>query len=88
MAQSVGLREFDEALLLADQVEYRCDLAFLHRLRGEILLKVDPGKPAPSEEAFQTAVAVAKQQGARSLSLQAALSLLPSSTSRRGSRGV
>ena len=70
-----GLARIDEALLLADQVEYRCDLAFLHRLRGEILLKVDPGKPAPAEEAFQTAVAVAKQQGARSLSLRAAVSL-------------
>ena len=70
-----GLARIDEALLLADQVEYRCDLAFLHRLRGEILLRVDPSKPAPAEEAFQTAVAVAKQQGARSLSLRAALSL-------------
>ena len=79
-----GLARIDEALLLADQVEYRCDLAFLHRLRGEILLKVDPGKPAPAEEAFQTAVAAAKQQGARSLGLQAAVSLakLYQSTSR------
>ena len=70
-----GLARIDEALLLADQVEYRCDLAFLQRLRGEILLKVDPGKPAPAEKAFQAAVALAKQQGARSLGLQAALSL-------------
>ena len=48
-----GLARIDEALLLADQLEYRCDLAFLHLLRGEILLKVDPANPAPAEEAFQ-----------------------------------
>ena len=31
--------------------------------RGEILLKRDPANPAPAEEAFLTAIAVAKQQG-------------------------
>ena len=34
------------------QVEHRCSLPFLHRLRGEILLKRDPADPAPAEEAF------------------------------------
>ena len=47
----------------------------LHRIRGEILLKRDPANPAPAEEAFQTAIAVARQQGSRSFGLQAALSL-------------
>ena len=47
----------------------------LHRLRGEILLKRDPANPAPAEEAFLTAIAVAKQQGARSFGLRASLSL-------------
>jgi len=70
-----GLARIDEALLLANQVEYRCDLAFLHRLRGEILLKVDPGNPAPAEEAFRTATAIAKEQGARSPILLASLAL-------------
>ncbi len=37
--------------------------------------KRDPANPAPAEEAFQTAIAVAKQQGARSFELRAALSL-------------
>ena len=49
--------------------------AFPHLLRGEILLKRDPANPAPAEEAFQTALAVAKEQGARSFGLRAALSL-------------
>jgi predicted ATPase len=47
----------------------------LHRIRGEMLLKRDPGNPAPAEEAFQTAIAVAKQQATRSFGLRAAHSL-------------
>jgi ATP/maltotriose-dependent transcriptional regulator MalT len=50
-------------------------LAFLHRLRGEILLKRDPADPAPAEEAFRAGIAVAKGQGARSFGLQASLAL-------------
>jgi hypothetical protein len=46
-----------------------------HRLRGEILLKRDPAGAEPAEEAFRTAVAIAKQQGARSFELLASLSL-------------
>ena len=48
---------------------------YLHRLRGEVLFRRDPANPAPAEEAFQTAIAVAKEQGARSYQLLAALSL-------------
>ena len=47
----------------------------MHRLRGEILLKRDPGSPALAEEAFQTAIAVAKEQRARSPLLLASLAL-------------
>jgi hypothetical protein len=62
-------------LALVHQVNYRCDLPFLHRLRGDILLKRDPNNTAPAEEAFQTAIAVARQQGARSHGLKTALAL-------------
>jgi tetratricopeptide (TPR) repeat protein len=48
---------------------------YLHRLRGDILLKRDPADPAPAEEAFQTAIAVARDQGARSYELLVSLSL-------------
>ena len=48
---------------------------YLHRLRGDILLKRDPANPAPAEEAYRTSIAVAKEQGARSFELLAALSL-------------
>jgi predicted ATPase len=40
-----------------------------------MLLKRDPANPAPAEEAYQTAIAVAKQQGTRSFELRAALAL-------------
>ena len=59
-----ALARIDEAFRLSDQVEHRCSLPFLHRLRGQILLKRDPANPAPAEEAFQTAIAIAKEQDA------------------------
>ena len=46
-----------------------------YRIRGEILLKRDPANTAPAEEAFQTAIAIAREQEARSFELRAALSL-------------
>ena len=65
----------DEALATCDRTGYRAFEAELHRARGEMLLKRDPANPAPAEEAFLTAIAVAKQQGTRSFELRAALSL-------------
>ena len=65
----------DEALATADRVGYRAFEAELNRTRGEILLECDPANPAPAEEAFLTAIAVAKQQGTRSFELRAAHSL-------------
>ena len=47
----------------------------LNRLRGDILLKRDPADPAPAEEAYRTAIVVAKQQAARGYELRAALAL-------------
>jgi predicted ATPase len=78
-AQTLGadsaLERIDEALTLARQVDNRCDLPFPHIMRGELLLKRDPSNPAPAEEAFRAALDVAKEQGARSWGLRAALSL-------------
>jgi predicted ATPase len=65
----------DEALATVDRLGYRTFEAELHRARGEILLKRDPSNAAPAEEAFQTSVAVARSQGARSFELRAALAL-------------
>src|ERR1700722_1266260 len=65
----------DEGLTTAERTGYRAFEAELHRVRGEILLGRDPSPPAPAEYAFLTAIAVAKQQGTRSLELRAALAL-------------
>ncbi len=70
-----ALTRLDGALALARKVELRCDLPFPHRRRGEFLLKRDPSNPAAAEEAFRTALTIAKQQGARSWGLRGALSL-------------
>ena len=79
-----ALARIDEALALASQVEVHCDLPFAHLLRGEILLTLEPANPTPAEEAFGTALTIARQQGARSWGLRAALSLakLHQSTNR------
>jgi predicted ATPase len=79
-----ALTRIDEALALPAETGERWSDAFLHRLRGEILLKRDPANTARAEDALLTAIAVAQQQKARSFELRAALSLakLYHSTSR------
>ena len=73
-AQS-ALARIDEALDRLRQADYRYDLPFLHRIRGDVLLKRDPDNSAPAEDAYLTAVTVANQQGARSHQLLASLAL-------------
>ena len=70
-----ALTRVDGALALAGETEEHWSDAFLHRLRGEILLRRAPARTAPAEEAFLTAIAVAQEQKARSLELRAALDL-------------
>jgi predicted ATPase len=65
----------DEALALAQQTGEHWSDAFLHRIRGEILLKRDPANTSPAEDAFRTAIAIAQQQKARTFELRAAMSL-------------
>jgi predicted ATPase len=80
----VPLARIDEALALAEQTGQRWTDALLHRIRGDVLLKADPDNPGRAEEAYLTATAIAREQGARSFGLQAALKLakLYQSTSR------
>jgi predicted ATPase len=70
-----ALIQVDQALALADETGERWTEALLHRIRGEILLKLDPANTAPAEEAFLAAIAVAREQKAKSFELRAALSL-------------
>jgi len=70
-----ALTRIDEALALAGETRERRSDAFLHRLRGEILLKCDQANTASAEDAFLTAIAIAQQQKTRSFELRAALNL-------------
>ena len=70
-----ALAQIDEGLALAQRTGQHASDALLHRLRGDILLMLNPMKLAPAEDAFQTAILVARRQKARSLELQAALPL-------------
>ena len=70
-----ALARIEEAMTLVRQLENRCNLAFPHLLRGELLLKCDPPNHVAAEAAFRTALAIVKEQGARSWGLRAALSL-------------
>jgi predicted ATPase len=79
-----ALAILDNGLATCERIGHRAFEAELYRARGEMLLKRDPAIPAPAEEAFQAAIAVAKHQGARSFELRAALALakLDQSTAR------
>ena len=70
-----AMATLDQALMTADRLGYRAFEAGLNGTRGEILLDCEPANPAPAEEAFQTAIAIAKRQGTCSFELRAAFAL-------------
>ena len=70
-----ALTLIDKGLMIAEETGGRFTEPYLHRLRGDTLLKRDPADPAPAENAYRTAIAIAEEQGARSYVLLASLSL-------------
>ena len=70
-----ALGQIGEGLTIAEETGERYTDSFLHRVRGDILLRRDPLNPAPAEDAYRTAIGIAKEQDARSYGLHAALSL-------------
>jgi predicted ATPase len=70
-----ALARIGQGLAISEETGERITDSYLYRLRGDILLKCDPADPVPAEEAYRTAIAVAKEQGARSFELLASLSL-------------
>jgi predicted ATPase len=70
-----ALATLDRAVTETEQTSQRWYESETHRIRGEILLKRDPPNTTPAEEAFLTAIAIAKEQKARSFELRAALAL-------------
>ena len=70
-----GIQALDEARALVEQQEERWWEAEVARLRGVVLLQ-QPGTPqAEAEACLQQALAIARQQEAKSLELRAAMSL-------------
>ena len=72
---AVSSTQIDEALTLSGQTGQAWTDAALHRIRGDIQLKADPGNPVPAEVAYLASIAIAREQGARRFGLQAALKL-------------
>ena len=70
-----ALTAVEQGLAIAEETGEHIADSHLHRVRGDILLKRDPPDTASAEDAFQTAIAIAKQHGACSFGLRAALSL-------------
>ena len=79
-----ALATIDAGLALAEETGEHYTDPHLHRLRGDFLLMRSPADSVRAEEAFQTAIAVAKAQGARGYVLLAshALARLHQSTGR------
>jgi hypothetical protein len=75
----VALALIDEGLGISQETGERISDSFLHRLRGDILFMRDPANLAPAEEAFQTAIAIAKEQ-AHGATRSSRPSRLPNST--------
>jgi predicted ATPase len=71
----VALASVDAGLALAEETGERWTDPLLFRRKGKILFQRDHTNPAPAEQAFRTAIEIAKQQGSRSFGLRAALSL-------------
>ena len=72
---AAALAQIDRGLAIAEETGEHFTDAYLHRLRGEILLKRDSTDPVPAEDAYRTAIAIAKKQAARGYELLASLGL-------------
>ena len=81
-----ALAAIDSGLALAQATGEHYTDPYLYRLRGHFLLMRSPGESGPAEEAFRTAIAIARAQGARTYALFASHSLakLYQATGRRG----
>jgi predicted ATPase len=70
-----GLGAIAEALAFIQQNGERWWEAEIFRLRGELLLKQNESKAAEAQNCFEEAIQIAREQGAKSLELRAAVSL-------------
>ena len=71
---SHALARIDEGLKIAEETGERLTDSYLHRLRGDIQSRT-PADPGPAEVSYRMAMAIAKEQGARSYELLASFAL-------------
>ena len=69
-----ALSTIDEGLAAAQESGQNYTDAFLYRLRGDLLLKLNPDGPEAASAAYKTAVDVSEHQGTRTYKLLASLS--------------
>ena len=72
---ALAMATLDGAIAVSERTGHRTFDAEVFRTRGEIMLKQNPADLAAAEDAFLTAIAIARQQKTRSFELRAALSL-------------
>jgi adenylate cyclase len=70
-----GLQVLEGALALARESGARNNEPEMVRLRGELLLAIDGGSQAEAQQCFLQAIGLARERGARSWELRAAMSL-------------
>src|SRR5262249_8021803 len=70
-----ALEAMAEALDRVAETGERYYKSELHRIKGEMLLKSDASLSSAAEACFQTAIAIAREQKAKSFELRAAMSL-------------
>jgi hypothetical protein len=69
------LERLDDALARVECTDERFYEAEFHRLRGEALRALPPPWPSDPDDAFRTAIRIARRQGARLLERRAVESL-------------
>ncbi len=72
---AVALETLDRALALSKESGEGWIDSLLHRVRGDALMKGETTSVASAEDAYRGALSVARDQGARSFGLQAAVAL-------------
>ncbi|MGA8713082.1 MAG: AAA family ATPase [Roseiarcus sp.] len=72
---AAGLALVDEGLRFAHETGEHWTDPKLYRIRGDVLAVAVPARLAAAEDAFETAIAVARRQGSRTFGLRAALAL-------------
>ncbi len=73
VAEAAG--SVERALIVVERTGERFWEAELHRLRGELLLDLSPGRADEAADEFHQALAIARRQGARALEERAVESL-------------